>query len=149
MACGDDSLAPHVERLAGDPDPRVRSHMAAVGMNLSPAAQARLRSALLILLAAPDREVRLTMAAYLSERGDRACGPALLQLLRDRTLDDGTARRVIDLARTLTGDAVFGVSRAADGKTWVGQDAHTPGTPAHAAAVARFAAWVEGNEAGR
>lgn len=71
--------------------------------------------------------------------------PAALGRLRPaylKLLDDGTARRVVEMARTLTNHVLVGIARGPDGK-WVGEEDRTRGTPAYAAEVARFAAWVE------
>jgi hypothetical protein len=131
MESGDDALAPEVIRLVKDDDPKVRWSASLIGFRLSKEGFARVRPALITLLADKSVEVRLSVAQSFASNGDKVCAPTLLELLQDKSVNNYQNHRywLWHSVRTLSG---------------IDSPDHN-GSNAEQAAIRKFAEWVEKN----
>jgi hypothetical protein len=134
---GDPVLVPEVERLAKDPDPKVRQEAAGMGSVLAKGGFARSRLAVLALLKDEDVGVRVTAACLLAAQKDMACARTLLEMLQDGSLEELQHSQVRDAVHYLAGTH-FGYYHGSDG--W------KPTTENNKAAIQKFAEWVEKSE---
>jgi HEAT repeat protein len=135
MESRDDALVPEVIRLVKDDDPKVRLFASLMGFNLSKESLARVRPALITLLADKNVDVRLSVTNSFVWNGDKVCARTLLDLLHDKSIRQGVAAEYWD-ERWLW-DAVWRLS---------GIDSpYLKGADAEQAAIRKFAEWVKKN----
>lgn len=140
---GDSSLVPYVKKLLQDPDKRVRVEAVSMAANLKVGEFPHIRPSLLKLLSDPAMDVRFYVATLLADRKDKVCANALLQLVKDKSLQQWQYTSIIEAMEHLTGTYVD--YKKYDYRTY-GYSA-TPGTPANLKLIDYFAEWVEHNQA--
>lgn len=140
---GDSSLVPYVNKLLQDPDKRVRVEAVNMAANLKAGEFPHVRPSLVKLLSDPAMDVRFYVATLLADRKDKVCANALLQLVKNKALQQWQYTDIIQAIEHLTGAYVD--YKKCDYRTY-GYSA-TPGTPANLKLIDYFAEWVEHNQA--
>ncbi|MBN2703817.1 MAG: HEAT repeat domain-containing protein [Pontiellaceae bacterium] len=136
MECVDEQLAQPVEKMAVDPDARIRFIAAHQIPKLPPDAFQSVREQLMTLLNDPDEEVRFYALLGFGKRKDLAAGAVILEMLRQEQLDEQY--------KVWTMQALAALS----GSTW-DYDMHEwgPQRSGNQNAILRFKKWLDKQQA--
>lgn len=130
---GDESLIPEAKRLMKDLHPLVRKYAANMGFLMKGNGYKQLKPDLVKLLSDLDVSVRLFIAVCFAQRRDKVCAHALLDLIKDGSMDELWHSNVWQAINNLAG-TYFGY--------YHGSDAWQPTTENNKAAIKRFEEWI-------
>lgn len=131
---GDESLIPEAKRLMKDPHPPVRKYAANMGFTMKGNGYKQLRPDLVKLLSDPDVSVRLFVAVCFAQRRDKICAHALLDLIKDGSMEECWHSNIWQAVNNLAG-TYFGY--------YHGSDAWQPTTENNKTAIKRFEEWIK------
>jgi len=103
--CADESLVPHVRKLAKADDAKLRASAAYMGCAQEGEAYAKVREAVLPLLTDADMNVRCIAAISLAQHKEPAAAPVLLELWGDKNVPMVHQIAITSAVRQLTGDS--------------------------------------------
>lgn len=127
---GDFALLLKVRKLVNDQDARVRQWAGSIPFFFSDSNFKSARAVILPLLNDQNQDVKAYIAVLFAHRKDRACAQALLDLVKDETLDQAARSNVIHAIQNLTG-STFGY--------YIGN-----GYRENRAAIRKYEEWVAG-----
>jgi HEAT repeat protein len=134
---GDKNLVPYVKKLIKDQDSEVRKQAACMGFFLKEGAYEEVYSDLVTLLSDKDQLVRIEVVCMFAWNKDIVCAEAMLDLLRDDTLEERSHSRIWQAMHSLSGN-YFGYYHGSDG--W------KPTTENNKISIKKFEEWIANNK---
>jgi hypothetical protein len=129
--CKDDSLAPHVAKLAKDTDRETRIACARMAERLSDRVFTTVSGEVQSLLRDPETKVRIQACSCLAAHKDLAAAHTLLAFLKSAAVEPGDAVGIMQALAKLTG-STFNYNLHQWG----------PASPGNREAIARFEEWI-------
>jgi hypothetical protein len=134
---GDEILIPYIKKLIKDQKSEVRKQAAYMGFFLKDCAYKKVYSDLVTLLSDKDRSVRIEVVCMFSWNKDIVCAKAMLDLLRDNSLEERSHSRIWQAMHNLCGN-YFGYYHGSDG--W------KPKTKNNKISIKKFEEWIANNK---
>jgi len=134
---GDEVLIPYVKKLIKDQNSEVRKRAAYMGFFLKDGAYKKVYGDLVKLLSDRDRSVRIEVVCMFSWNKDVVCAEAMLDLLRDDSLEELSHSRIWQAMDNLCGN-YFGYYHGSDG--W------EPTTENNKISIKKFEEWIANNK---
>jgi hypothetical protein len=134
---GDEVLIPYVKKLIKDHNSEVRKRAAYMGFFLKDGAYKKVYGDLVKLLSDRDRSVRIEVVCMFSWNKDVVCAEAMLDLLRDDSLEELSHSRIWQAMDNLCGN-YFGYYHGSDG--W------KPTTENNKISIKKFEEWIANNK---